>query len=108
MNHEKAFNFRDTLASFWGNVESKAGYKCLFVLLMGVYGATIGTFFALLMLYGYELKWIFTLIGIGFGIGVILSPLQYKQYKKKYQKYLENEQSNQTKNTSLFIDKLNE
>ena len=107
MNDKKDFNFRGSIAVFWGNVESKAGYKFLFVLLMGLFGASIGTFYALLMLYKYELKWIFTLIGFGFILGVILSPLQYKQYKKKYRKYLENEQFLQSKNVSSFIDKLN-
>lgn len=107
MNDKKDFNFRGSIAGFWGNVKSKASYKFLFVLLMGLYGASIGTLNALLILYGYELKWILTIIGFGFSLGVVLSPLQYRHYKKKYRKYLENEQFLQSKNTSSFIDKLN-
>lgn len=106
MKHGNVFSYRDSLMSFWEKIESKIAFKLLFVLLVGLYGASIGLLMALLLLYGYDSKWIFILIGFGFSLGIVLSPLEYRHFKKKYRKYIDNEKFIQKKDTSKFIEKL--
>lgn len=54
---------------------------------MGIWGAAIGVFFAILLLWGYEYKWKLILILIGFVGGILLSYSQYGYWDKKYNSF---------------------
>lgn len=66
----------------WTKVRESALYKMIFVFIMGICGAAIGAFFAVLFLWGYEYKWV--LILIGSMSGILLSNFQYRLWDKKY------------------------
>ncbi|WP_020619880.1 hypothetical protein [Paenibacillus daejeonensis] len=72
----------------WSKVETRPGYKVLFVLFMAAWGAAIGLFFTLLLLQGVDMKYKIAFILCAALIHVVLSPLQYKLWSRKYHYYL--------------------
>lgn len=78
------------LLNLWRRVREKPLYKAWFVLFTGAWGAAVGGFFSILLLWGYESKWILTLIGTGFLTGVSLSYFQYRYWNNKYNQITRN------------------
>lgn len=90
MKSETDYRCRNYLLQLWENVENSVVYKLLFVLAMGMYGICVGLVFGLIL---YQLEWKakIILMAFGFSISVILSPFQYKRFKKKYRDCMERE-----------------
>ena len=72
---------------FWRNVEKKAIYKFIFVLMYGLGGALFAILMAVLMLRDVDFKWTLVYIGSAFTVSIILSPFGYKRFRKKYREY---------------------
>ncbi|WP_213585355.1 hypothetical protein [Paenibacillus sp. J2TS4] len=91
---------------FWRKVEEKLIYKMVFALCLGLCGALFASLIAALVLIsrGIDLQWTLLLIGIGFIIPIILSPIQYKRFSKRYHEHI---QFHKNKNTDDFLKKLN-
>lgn len=72
----------------WSKVETWPFYKVLFVLFMAAWGAAIGLLFTLLLLQGVVMKYKIAFILLAALTHVVLSPLQYKLWSRKYHYYL--------------------